>query len=304
MYFLLIVGFVLFGWVAKRHNWLNEARTNLLNHYVIWICLPAIAFLKLPLLDFEWSLLFPALMTWLLLPFLVIITMLLARGYGWSRNIVGCVLMLVCFGNTSFVGFPIIQAFFGKDALAYAVIYDQIGSFLGLAVVGNIIIATYGSQDGDTTSKPIQKILFKVIAFPPFVAMILAIFSQGWYLNTTVTQSLSIISMTLVPATMLLVGAHLNLKIEPSLRAPLLWGLSIKMLVAPLLAFVILKFWQQQSLSAQVTLMESAMPPMVTASILAIKAKLAPQLAAVAVGYGLVLALIVMPLIRILSSYL
>lgn len=304
MSFLLIVGCILSGWIARRKNWLSDNIISSLNHYVIWICLPVIALHKLPLLNLEWPLLFPALMTWFLLPFLLVIVLLLARRYGWSRNVVGCVLLLVCFGNTSFVGFPIIQAFFNNDALAYAVIYDQVGSFLGLAIVGNIIIATYAAQGGERLSKRVQSIIYKVVTFPPFIAMVFAISSHGWYLTPTVNKGFSMISMTLVPTTMLLVGAHFKLNVESGLRAPLFWGLSIKMLIAPLLAFLILKISYQQDLSAQVTLMEAAMPPMVTASILAIKAKLAPELAAVAVGYGIVLAVIVMPMVNYLTIYL
>lgn len=304
MSFLLIVGFIFIGWIAKRNDWLSDTHISSLNNYVIWICLPAIALLKLPLLDFKWSLLFPALMAWFLLPFLVLIILLLARGYRWERNVIGCLLMLVCFGNTSFVGFPIIQAFFGKDALAYAVIYDQIGSFLGLAVIGNLIIAAYASDEQEKSTNSALRLLTKVLTFPPFVAMMFAILSQGWYLNSMTTQWLSVISMTLVPATMLLVGAYFNLKLESNLRAPLFWGLTLKMLVAPFIAFLILKISHQQQLSAQVTLMEAGMPPMVTASILAIRAKLAPQLAAVAIGYGIILAVIVMPIVKYLSTFL
>ena len=292
------------GWAARRNGWLSDKRISIFNHYVIWVCLPAIALHKLPLLDIEWSLLFPAIMTWTLIPILIVLVLLLARGYGWNRNIVGCVLLLVCFGNTSFVGFPIIQAFFGKDALAYAVIYDQLGSFLGLAIVGNIIIACYAQPESSEPALSLRHLVIKVLTFPPFVAMLFAFITKGWYLTPLVKQGLSIISITLVPATMILVGAHFNLKVAAHHRTPLIWALGVKMLIAPLLAFAILKLTQQQALSAQVTLMEAAMPPMVTASILAIKAKLAPQLAAVGVGYGIILAIIIMPLVKHLSYFL
>jgi malate permease and related proteins len=304
MNFVLIVSFVLIGWGAKRKCWLTASNIKLVNFYVIWVCLPAIALLKLPELSFDWSLLFPALMSWLLMPFLAAIILLLAKIYSWPKNLTGCMLLVVCFGNTSFVGFPIIQAYFGVDAIAYALIYDQIGSFLGLAIVGNLIIAVYAKKDGETKPNSLGSIIIKVVSFPPFVALVIAILSGGSYLTDIIKDGLSIIALTLVPATMLLVGAHFNLRIEPTYRLPLAYGLVLKMLLAPSLAFVVLKLTGQSLLSAQVTLMEAAMPPMVTASILAINARLAPQLAAVAVGYGMLLALVVMPLVSGLSRLL
>jgi predicted permease len=46
----------------------------------------------------------------------------------------------------------------------------------------------------------------------------------------------------------------------------------------------------------QASVLESAMPPMITAGALAISHRLAPGLAAALVGYGTVLALLSLPL--------
>ncbi len=304
MSFVIIAIFVLIGWYAKQKHWFLDRHIRWTNHYVIWVCLPAIALLKLPALNFDLSLLYPALMGWVLLPLLAGLVVLLAKLYGWSRNLTGCLLLIVCFGNTSFVGLPIIQAFYGKHALGYAVIYDLLGSFLGLAIVGNLFIALFAGEQKANTSAIKWQVVKKVLTFPPFVAMILAFVFKGRYLNEQVTELFTLISLTLVPATMLLVGAHFRLSIDKQYRAPLLWGLGLKMILAPIVAYTVLLWFEQSQLSAQVTLMEAAMPPMVTASILAINARLAPQLAAVAVAYGMLVAVLVIPVVKALSNTL
>ena len=306
MSFLIIIIFVTAGWLSKQYRWLNKKQTNLINQYVISVCLPSIALLKIPQLQLEWSLFFPMFMGWLLIPFLSFIIYLLAKHYRWSGETVGCLLLLTCFGNTSFVGFPIIQSFYGDDALAYAIVYDQLGSFLSLAIVGNFFVAKYSVQPGGQHLGHIRvkELMIKVLLFPPFIALIIAFLLDGIYLNEVADSGLSLIGKTLVPATMFLVGLHFEFKLPKKHYIPLAWALATKMLIAPIIAFSILIVFQQSGISSRVTFMEAAMPPMVTASILAIHAKLSPQLASAAVGYGLILAIVVMPLIYWLSDFI
>ncbi len=322
MNFLVIIIFIGFGWVAKNYHWTNQKHINLVNWYVIFICLPAIILLKIPQLNIDQSVIFPVLMAWMLIPVAAVFILLLARVYAWPKEIVGCLLLIVCFGNTSFVGFPIIQAFYGEKALAYAVIYDQVGSFLSLAIVGNFFIAKYSvketkssvketnhsvkpsnpSQQQITSNHSNRVFLIKVISFPPFVALMLAFAIGDFDFPQAISYLFWLISLTLVPATMFLVGSHFELRISDPLIRPLGWAIATKMLVLPSCGLIILLLFEQHGLHAQVTLMESAMPPMVTASILAIHAKLAPKLAAAAVGYGLVAAILVIPAVYLLSN--
>ena len=298
MNFLIIILFVGIGWLVKTQGWLSKRVILLINQYVIFVCLPAIALLKIPQLSINFNLAYPILMAWLLIPVVFVLVNWVASKYRWNTETIGCLLMLTCFGNTSFVGFPIIQAFHGEQALAYAVVYDQLGSFLGLAVVGNFFIAKYSTKNGSHESKlPIKSLVKKVISFPPFIALIVAFGFGDFFSGDTLVQVFSLIAKTLVPATMFLVGLHFEFRLSSEHYKPLAWVLVIKMFSLPVIAFVILNTFQQQGLSAQVTLMESAMPPMVTASILAIHANLRPSLAAAAVGYGLLLSVFSMPLV-------
>lgn len=310
MNFLIIIIFVSLGWAAKYYSWAKEKHTILINRYVISICLPAIILLKIPQLIIDHSVIFPIIMAWLLIPIGAVFVLILARLYDWSREIIGCLLLVVCFGNTSFVGFPIIQAFYGDQALGYAVIYDQVGSFLSLAIIGNFFLAKYAIESDGSSSihnkrqnkvHPITPFLTKVFSFPPFIALIVAFLIGDYHFPQVIQNSFWLISLTLVPATMFLVGCHFQLKIPAELTRPLGWAIAIKMLIVPAFALLLLLLFEQHGLYSQVTFMESAMPPMVTASILAIHAKLAPKLAAAAVGYGLVFAVFMVPIVYLVS---
>ncbi len=311
MNFLIIIFFISLGWVAKNDRWIKDKHISLVNHYVIYVCLPAIVLLKIPQLNIDQSVIFPVIMAWLLIPIGVIIVLTLAHFNDWSKEVTGCLLLLACFGNTSFVGLPIIQAFYGEQAIGYAVIYDQVGSFLSLAIIGNFFVAKYSTEPKGRVISPnnrqeniqaITPFLIKVFSFPPFIALIIAFVIGDNLFPQIIQNGFWLISLTLVPATMFLVGSHFQLKIPKELTTPLGWAIAIKMLLAPAFALLFLLLFEQRGLYSQVTFMESAMPPMVTASILAIHAKLAPKLAAAAVGYGLIAAIFVIPVVYWFSS--
>jgi len=312
MNFLIIFSFVLLGFFAKKFSLTSSLLAHRVSQYVIYICLPAIVLLKLPKLQLTTDLLFPTLMAWIIILFAWFMVRLAAKRFRWSREIEGCLLLIVCFGNTSFVGFPIIQAFYGEQALVYAVVYDQLGSFLSLAIIGNLILAKYAPNehaamdtevDGYLENKPsVLGIFRKILEFPPLIAILLSFILRAYPLYTSVDEILFVISKTLVPTTMFLVGHHLVFKLPQHKRNPLIFGIGLKMLVLPLVALTLLLVFQQQGMHARVTLMETAMPPMVTATILAIHAKLAPKLAAAAVGYGLLVAAGSLPLIYWVSK--
>jgi predicted permease len=72
------------------------------------------------------------------------------------------------------------------------------------------------------------------------------------------------------------------------------------MLALPALAFVVASLGGATPDVLRVAVLESAMPPMVTAGALAAAAGLAPELAAALVGYGILLSLVTLPVIHAL----
>ena len=74
-------------------------------------------------------------------------------------------------------------------------------------------------------------------------------------------------------------------------------GLCIKLGAAPLCALAIASIVGLEGLEVEVAIMESGMPPMVSAGALAILANLSPTLTAALVGAGIVLSFLTLPVI-------
>lgn len=292
--FIITISLLLIGMALKRLPDFSGQAGNVLNLFVIYISLPALILLKIPDLVFSKNLLVPAVMPWAMLLFSAALIFFLSTLLKWDQPTTGCLLLLVPLGNTSFLGIPMVKAFFGEQAISYALLYDQLGSFLALATYGSLILALYGSG----SSKPtVKRVVRKVISFPPFIALILAFILRGSPYPPIALSLLKMLAATLVPLVMIAVGYQLTLRLSRDVTSQLGIGLFIKLVVAPMAALLLCKTLGLQGEAAQVSVFEAGMPPMVSAGALAILANLSPALTAALVGIGIVLCFATLPIL-------
>jgi predicted permease len=292
--FVITITFLIIGMVLKRIPAFSDETGNVLNLFVIYISLPALVLLKIPELVFSKKLLVPAFMPWVMLLFSCAVILILARLFKWERTTTGCLLLLIPLGNTSFLGIPMVKAFFGESAIPYALLYDQLGSFLALATYGSLILALYGAGESKLT---VERIVKKVISFPPFMALVLAFILKAFPYPPIAVSLLEILASTLVPLVMIAVGFQLTLRLSREVTSQLCIGLSIKLIAAPVAALFLCKLAGLKGEAVQVSIFEAGMPPMVSAGALAILANLSPALTAALIGIGIVLSFATLPVL-------
>jgi predicted permease len=288
--FLIIAAFLSLGALTQRLFALPEKAPVYINHFIINVALPAVILLKLPELPLDRTVLLP--MPWLVAVPLVGLTVWVARRLEWPRDVIGALVMLVLYGNTSYFGFPMVRAFFGDEGMPYAIMFDQLGNFVMLAIFAPLIIAHFSPTDKPTA----WGMLRRIFGFPPFIALLAALMLNGVNYPPLVSQSLGVLSHLLAPLAMFIVGLQLRWHVPNALRQPLLLVLSARLLISPLLALLLCLLSGHDDLAVRVTIFEAGMPPMVTAVIMAMTANLAPRLCTAAIGFGLGASLITLPL--------
>jgi malate permease and related proteins len=292
--FVIIISFLVIGMALKRIPDFPYETGNVLNLFVIYISLPALILLKVPELIFSRSLIVPALLPWIMLLFSCALILILSRIFKWDRPVTGCFLMLIPLGNTSFLGLPMVKAFFGENGIPYALLYDQLGTFLAFATYGSLILAIYGTGQSKPTIKSVIK---KIILLPPFIALVLAFFLKSFTYPQVAVSLLEILAATLVPLVMIAVGFQLKLRLSREVTSQMCIGLSIKLIAVPMTALLLCKIAGLEGIAVQVSIFESGMPPMISAGALAILADLAPDLAAAMVGIGIIISFATLPLL-------
>jgi predicted permease len=286
--FMLVAGFI-----CARFGVFSRDASDAFHRFVIYVCLPALIWKLLPTIRFEPGLWVVICAPWILLAISAAITYGLCAAFAWRRDVCGALLLCVPLGNTSFLGFPMITALLGESALRYALLYDQLGSFLALSSYGLLVSARFSG--GPLPS--LRETLLRVVRFPPFIALLLAFTPV---VRFAILQPLwSRLSDALVPLAMFAVGLRIELKL-PRPWGAFLAGLALKLLLMPALAWLVARAFGATLVLTHVVVLEAAMPAMITAGAIAILTGLAPELSAALVGYGVLVGMLSVPLIAYL----
>ena len=208
----------------------------------------------------------------------------------FERKTEASFLLVSTLGNTSFLGFPVIVSMFGDKHLIWAIFFDEI-TFIGLVTLGSLFVA-YGSE----SKMSIKKIVIDILKFPPFPALLFALFLRNFEVNI---DFLKPIGDSLIFLVILAIGMRFSFKdVKRNLKLASL-VLIIKMVLVPFfIYFLITQFFSISEIPYQISFIESAMPPMVMASVLAIEAKLKEDLAISAVGLGILVSFAILPIYK------
>lgn len=284
---LLILISLFSGILLSKFRVFPKGSEKVLNAFIIYLSLPAITLFYVPKLEWNSEMIFPFLMPTALLLLSFIFFFAIQPILKFSRETFGALVLVAGLGNISFVGYPVVEAIYGSSGLEIAIIVGQ-GGFLAVSFLGVLIASGFSAK-----SNHMGKLALDVIKFPPFLAFMIALPLAFFNLDfpLALQGALKQLSGTLTPLAMVSVGLQINFNFEEINWKNVLAGLSFKLFLAPSLIFLLSKFLLSEgSLIGEVSIIESAMPPMVTAAIIATQYELNPKLANFLVGFGLLLS--------------
>ncbi len=276
------------GIILRWSGRLPDTATKALGGWVINVGLPAAALRSVHDLKLHPDWWLAAATPWIGAVLAIIVLVPLCRALGWSSQRTGALLLVGGWGNTSFVGLPMIAAFAGSQWLGLGIMIDLFGSYLALSTLGLAIasIASSGKFDWRVVAK-------RIITFPPFIAILVAFATNHLDRPDWLTQIINSIAETLTPIALAAVGYALRLDHLAGRLAPLGVGLAYRLLVAPFaLILMYLALRQGGDPVAKVAMLEMAMPPMLGASIIAIDNDLEPNLVGLLIGVGVPLSML------------
>jgi predicted permease len=296
--FILIFTALLFGYLLQRSRRLSAEIPHYLNKFIIFIALPAMILLEVPKLSFTHELFIPVAISWIVMISSALLVLIASAWLHFSKEVTGALMLVSVLTNSTFLGIPIIHAYFGSVALPFIIVYDQVGSFLALATYGTIITALYAHKSRVNLSI----IFIKIISFPPFIALLLALFAiqNGWPEN--IQALFEFLSATIAPIALLAVGMQLQFRLPKEEIKPFVVSLTIKLCIAPMMAILTAYILGWQGIATQVSIMEAGMAPMVTAAAMASMVGLAPRLSSAIVGYGILFSLLSTAIIFVIIS--
>jgi malate permease and related proteins len=288
---ILLIACLLIGILLRRLGKVPENAPATINAYIVHVALPALALEHIHEAEFRPELFGAVLMPWLLFTVGAALFWVAARTFHLSRGTTGALMMLGGLGNTSFIGLPMIDSFYGSRFLPIGILIDQLGSYLILGTLGILIACIYSS--GQASWRGIAR---RIATFPPLIAMLLALALIPFSYPDWLIPVLHRLGGTLAPLALISVGLQLRVAAFRGNCAALTMGLGYKLVLAPAMLGILYFGGSQSGNITRVTLFESAMAPMIGASIVAIQHGLNPPLVTLMVGVGTILSFATLPL--------
>ncbi|ETD13049.1 hypothetical protein HMPREF1195_01183 [Streptococcus parasanguinis CC87K] len=301
---LVILGVILVGFVIGEKGWFDDKSRGLLAKLVTQVALPCYMlytitqrFTAADLLIMLPALRFPALSMVILLG----IATAVARIFAVRQDRRGLFISMFFNSNTIFVGLPINQALFGDASIPYVLIYYMCNTTF-FWTLGTYLI----QRDGEGEAQFDLKTSLKKVFSPPLMGFLLGLVMVMLQIKLPafLASDLQYLGNLTTPLSMIFIGlsvSHVGVK-QLVLGKDQLLILLGRFLVAPLLMASIVYWLPLPSLMKQVFIIQSAMPVMTNAPVVARLYGADSDYAAVMVTETTLATMVVIPFLMLLMA--
>jgi malate permease and related proteins len=286
--FTIIFISLLSGYLLQKFHAKTVTLAKPLNQYIIYIALPAMIFLEVPKITLSTDLFIPVVVSWIVMLGSALMVLFSSYLFKFSKEHTGALMLVSVLTNSTFLGIPIIHAYFGLASLPFIIVYDQIGSFLALSIYGTMVVSYYSHK----SKVKLSIIVMKVLMFPPLISLIVAFLISAHHFSSISISIFELLTSSIVPFALFAVGLQLQFRLPLNEIKPFTISLIIKLIMAPIIAILVAYLFSWDNLASQVSIMEAGMAPMITAGALASMMGLAPRLSSAIVGYGILLSFV------------
>lgn len=303
------------GHLLRRRGLLDPAHVPVLNGLVIQVTLPALVVLGLlraPRLSPGLALVPVAFLCAEAAGLALLYG--LGRRLGWPRPLLGAVLMVGVFGNTSFIGYPVTLALLPRQ-FPTTILIDQFGMTVPMYLSAALLGAALGENGEAGAAAARRAAVTRFLRSPIFLSAVLGLvlrqvpvpdglaalpLVRG--LGSVFTRCLEILGQGTTPLVLLALGASLRAGAVRGQGGPLALACGAKLLLSPILVWGVCRALGMTGagLGAETRLdavLEAAMPSAVMASVLSGQAGLAGDFAVGVVFVTTVLSALTLPLL-------
>jgi len=298
--FILLFICLLIGALLRRTSLFNDESPKVINNLLIYFFIPVMTLYYVPKIDFEYR------QIWLsLTPFIVYFS-----SFGFFRFLgpiqmldkktEGALIMCSGIGSISFVGFPVFELLYGEEGLSYGIVLSLTGTF----VVFNTVGIYTGVRYSEDSAVSIWDSLKKMVTFPPFLAFLMASILNllGVEYSDLIDGILKNLCAPFSVLALLTIGMQMDFSMDSELFRPLLMGQVFKLLLAPLIIYLLM--WQVfgvTDLVARICILGAAIGSMNAISIVAAQMGINPKLAVAMPAIGIPISI---PLLFLIDNLL
>lgn len=258
--FLLII----IGMVVRLSGLVGEQDNRILSRLVFNVTLPFLIFLAMFQQHPSSVYLRVTLVTWVTLGIFTGAVYYISKHFIKDTKRLAVFILTSIGGNTAFLGYAVIHSLTGDMGMPVAVVYDQLGNGLFIYTVLLILISHLSHK-----ALTLKELALKVLT-PPFIALLIGLaFPSSLHLPGYVLKSFDLVGNITTPLMMLIVGMNLTKPVRFH-SLPIL-GISsiIKLLIMPAAMYVLASGMNIPAFPMKITVLQSAMPSMMSSVIFA-----------------------------------
>ncbi|MFV0171677.1 AEC family transporter [Empedobacter falsenii] len=283
--FILIAVCIIAGMVFKATKSIHPDAHKGINTWILYLALPAVSFKYLPKVEWSQEMLFPILSTVVIAVGSLFYMKFYSKAKGYSERSQRSLELASGYSNTSFIGFPLISAFYGEQYLSIAIICDQT-MFLCLSTIGIVSALKGGSNGSGTISSSF--ILKRLFTFPPFLGCISALILSQFINLSPAEPFFDKLAATVGPLALFSVGLQLKFNGWRKLWSQISMSMVYKLMIAPAVVMLLALVIGIKGDVAKISIFEAAMPTLVTSSIIAEQFKLNTKLTNLIIGISII----------------
>ncbi len=267
---LTLLALVVVGYIAGKLGYLGGDFDRQLSRLVINITCPALILSsamtgELPDREYILPLLLISTLTYIVLS---AVAFLLPRYLTKRHTDEGAIGFALMFGNVGFMGYPVVAAIFGHEAVFYAAVLNVVNTF-AVFTVGTILITGKNEVEGGRFEK---KVLYSTPMLAAYLTMLIVALRID-NIPTFVSQPLTMLGNITVPAALLIIGSSMS---QLPLRALLGNGTvyvttALRLVVLPLAVHYLMTALGFSAFVANINTVVIAMPVATYGTILCLK---------------------------------
>jgi predicted permease len=251
------------------------------------LALPAVSFKYLPYIHWSKELIFPAIGPLVVWFGAWVFIKLYATKSKHNKLTQGGITLTAGLSNTSFIGFPLITAYFGEKFIGIGVICDQV-TFTILSTLG-VFVAINSSKKQALNFGVILK---KILRFPPFLGCVSALIIPHFIDISPINPLVEKLAACVGPMALFSIGLQLKFTGWKTEAKNLSATLFYKLLIAPTLVLLLALLLKLKGAVAQITIFEASMATLLTSGMVADEYNLNPALSNLVIGVGIVISFI------------
>ncbi len=255
---LMLFAIMMIGFIANKAGIIDEDANRKFSSLVVNITAPAMILASsegAAQLGSKKDALLVLLTAVFMYVFLGIMSLTVRKLFAIPKGKEGVYRFMIVFGNNAFMGFPVVQAIFGDNALFYAAIFN---------IPNNILAYSYGVYLLTKHKRGNGSFRWQNMVNPGVISAVLTLllFLLGISLPSFVVTTLDTVGQITTPLAMIVIGASLaNVPLSSVLKDLKVYFYSLyKMILLPLLIWLIGRMLITNKLILGVLTVISAMP--------------------------------------------